>query len=69
MRGHAGYSKSEAQFVFGHPSATFWSCTRLEIKAQFGPGYLDAIQYLFFTTTYYIYSNVKLVGLNSEENR
>ena len=43
MRGRAGDSKSEAQFAFGHLGATFWSCTKSEIKAQFGPGYLDAI--------------------------
>ena len=43
MRGRAGDSKSEAQFAFGHPGATFWSCTRPETKAQFGLGYLDAV--------------------------
>ena len=43
MWGRAGDSKSEAQFVFGHPDATFWSCTKPKIKAQFGPGYLGAV--------------------------
>ena len=43
MRGRAGDSKSEAQFAFGHPGATFCSCTRPEIKAQFGPGYLGVV--------------------------
>ena len=43
MQGRAGDSKSKAQFVFGHPGATFWSCTRPEIKAQFGPRYLGAV--------------------------
>ena len=44
MWGCAGDSKFEAQFAFGHPGAAFWSCTRLEIKVQFGPGYLGAVQ-------------------------
>ena len=46
MRGRAGDSKSEAQFAFGHPGATFWSYTRPEIKAQFGPRYLGAVHLL-----------------------
>ena len=44
MWGCAGDSKFEAQFAFGHLGAAFWSCTRLEIKVQFGPGYLGAVQ-------------------------
>ena len=46
MRGRAGDSKSKAQFTFEHPGATFWSCTKPKIKAQFGPGYLGAVQHL-----------------------
>ena len=46
MWGCVGDSKFEAQFAFGHPGAAFWSCTRLEIKVQFGPGYLGAVHLL-----------------------
>ena len=44
IRGRVADSKSEAQFTFGHLGAAFWSHTRPETKAQFGPGYLGAVQ-------------------------
>ena len=44
IRGCASDSKSEAQFTLEHPGAAFWSHTRPEIKAQFGPRYLGAVQ-------------------------